>query len=168
MVDKTLFASDRDDWETPDALFDALHEEFKFTIDIAASEENRKLVNYRSEGSLAEQWPGRVWCNPPYGRGVHHWMERAYLSTWHGDAEIVVMLLAARTDTKGWHQWVFPFADEIRFLQGRVKFKGAKNAAPFPSALVVWKHNIFEKDRSIRHKLYSVRVTTMKVPRDEE
>ena len=30
-------------------------------------------------------------------------------------------------------------ADEIRFLKGRLHFNGSKNAAPFPSCIVVWR-----------------------------
>jgi hypothetical protein len=47
------------------------------------------------------------------------------------------MLIPSRTDTRWWHEDVMT-ADEIRFVKGRLKFGDAVNAAPFPSAIVVW------------------------------
>ena len=49
----------------------------------------------------------------------------------------VVMLIPARTDTKYWHDYVMK-ADVIYFVKGRLKFGGSENAAPFPSAVVVF------------------------------
>jgi hypothetical protein len=57
----------------------------------------------------------------------------------------VVMLIPARTDTAWWHDYVVK-ADEVRFLRGRVKFvkPGVKSdAAPFPSAIVVFRPPVF-------------------------
>jgi hypothetical protein len=41
----------------------------------------------------------------------------------------------ARTDTNWWHEYAIQH--EVRFVRGRLKFGGAKNSAPFPSAVVV-------------------------------
>lgn len=52
---------------------------------------------------------------------------------------MVVMLLPARTDTKWFHRFIYNVSGvEIRFLKGRLKFGGAKNAAPFPSMVVIF------------------------------
>jgi site-specific DNA-methyltransferase (adenine-specific) len=51
----------------------------------------------------------------------------------------VVFLLPARTDTRWFHDFVLPRAAEIRFIRGRLKFGGSKNAAPFPSMVVVFR-----------------------------
>jgi hypothetical protein len=59
------------------------------------------------------------------------------MSVKDGTTEIVVMLLPARTDTRWWHEWVMK--GEVRFIRGRLKFGGAKNSAPFPSVIVVFK-----------------------------
>jgi phage N-6-adenine-methyltransferase len=53
--------------------------------------------------------------------------------------DLVAALLPARTDTAWWHDYVIPYASEIRFIRGRLKFGGAKNSAPFPSALIIFK-----------------------------
>jgi hypothetical protein len=53
----------------------------------------------------------------------------------------VVLLIPSRTDTVAWHEYVMK-ADDIRFIKGRLKFGGAKNGAPFPSAIVIFKGNL--------------------------
>jgi site-specific DNA-methyltransferase (adenine-specific) len=78
--------------------------------------------------------------NPPYGREIKHWVEKAYRESLKG--AVVVCLIPARTDTIYWHKYIFPFAKDIRFLKGRLKFvKDGKigDPAPFPSAVVIFK-----------------------------
>ena len=53
-------------------------------------------------------------------------------------AERVICLLPARTDTAWWHRYVLPFAAEIHYLRGRIRFEGAGSSAPFPSAVVIF------------------------------
>jgi site-specific DNA-methyltransferase (adenine-specific) len=54
------------------------------------------------------------------------------------EADVAVFLIPARTDTRWFHEIVMPYAKEIRFIKGRLKFGGAKNSAPFPSMIVVF------------------------------
>jgi hypothetical protein len=54
-----------------------------------------------------------------------------------GDAELVVCLLPARTDTSWWHDHCA--TAEVRFLRGRVRFGQAETGAPFPSAVVTFR-----------------------------
>ena len=42
--------------------------------------------------------------NPPYGRGIGVWLQKAYESSQQGST--VVCLIPSRTDTKGWHDYV--------------------------------------------------------------
>lgn len=48
------------------------------------------------------------------------------------------MLIPSRTDTRWFHEWIYGKA-EIRFIKGRLKFGNAKNSAPFPSMIVVFR-----------------------------
>ena len=41
-MEKAMFSSQRDDWETPQDLFDKLNAEFNFTLDPCASNDNAK------------------------------------------------------------------------------------------------------------------------------
>ena len=78
-----------------------------------------------------------VFCNPPYGRAINAWVEKAYNES-KKDNTLIVMLLPARTDTKWFHNFIYHKA-EIRFIKGRLKFGGSKGDAPFPSMLAIYK-----------------------------
>ena len=139
MVDKVHFSSDSNEWETPQDLFDKLNDEFRFTLDPCASKNNAKCKKYytKEDNGLIQSWRDEiVFMNPPYGREIPKWVEKAYNESIHEDC-IVVCLIPSRTDTKYWHEFIFPHA-EVRFLKGRLKFSGHKNSAPFPSAVVIF------------------------------
>lgn len=126
----------RDDWATPQVLFDELNAEFHFTLDPCASEFNHKCERYftKDQNGLAQSWDGEtVFCNPPYGRVLTHWVRKASESN-----ATTVMLIPARTDTKWFHDYIYN-QHETRFIKGRIKFVGAKNNAPFPSMVVVFR-----------------------------
>lgn len=133
-----MFSSASDDWATPQDYFNLVNAEFGFTLDACASESNAKVSRFfsKEQDALAQVWDGVVWCNPPYGRQIGKWITKAYESAKQGAK--VVMLIPARTDTAIWHDVIFPYASEYRFIRGRLKFGNSKNAAPFPSALVVF------------------------------
>jgi phage N-6-adenine-methyltransferase len=131
------FSSKTDLHATPQAFFDKLNQEFCFTLDVCANEENAKCEKFFSQedDGLAQEWSGVVWMNPPYGREIGKWMKKANDSAKQGNT--VVCLVPARTDTNWWHDYAIQH--EVRFVKGRLKFGDAKNPAPFPSAVVVMK-----------------------------
>jgi len=132
------FSSERDNWETPQDFFDKLNEEFGFTLDVCAEDDTAKCEKYytKKDDAFTKKWKGVCWMNPPYGRGIGVWLEKAYETS--QNESTVVCLIPSRTDTKWWHDYVMQAA-EIRFVKGRLKFDGHKNSAPFPSAVVVFK-----------------------------
>ena len=130
-----LFSSKNEVWETPQDLFDKLNQTYHFDLDVCALPYNAKCKDFFTPeiDGLKQVWDGKVcFCNPPYGRKIGDWIEKAATSQ-----ALTVMLLPARTDTKWFHNWVLPYA-EIHFLYGRLKFGGSKNSAPFPSMIVVF------------------------------
>ena len=137
-----LFSSRSDEWETPWNLFNQLDAEFHFNTDVCATSQTKKCAHFYSkeEDGLKQTWKGTCWMNPPYGRVIKDWVKKAYTSTLY-EADKVVCLLPARTDTAWWHDFIIPHAAEVRFLRGRVKFSNSKAGAPFPSAIVVFKKN---------------------------
>ena len=142
MNNAVLFSSKTDNWETPPELFKDLDNEFKFTLDPCASKDNHKCDKYftKEENGLLQDWSGyKVFCNPPYGRTIAAWVEKAYMEC-QKENTLVVMLLPARTDTRWFHEFIY-HKFEIRFIKGRLKFGSCKNSAPFPSMIV-----IFDKD----------------------
>jgi len=131
------FSSKTDMWATPQKFFDKYNEKHHFTLDPCSTSDNAKCPIYFTEADdgLKQQWTGSVWMNPPYGREIIKWMKKAYESSLQGAT--VVCLVPSRTDTKWWHEYAMK--GEIEFIKGRLKFGDAKNSAPFPSAVVVFK-----------------------------
>jgi site-specific DNA-methyltransferase (adenine-specific) len=130
------------EWPTPPELYARLNQQYgPFDLDPCATPENAKCPRYftRQDDGLAQRWTGRVFCNPPYGRRMTAlWLRKAWESVEAGDAEVVVCLVPARTDTRAWHEYAVH--GKIEFVKGRVKFVGTKNGAPFPSAVVVFRN----------------------------
>lgn len=142
------FSTGKDDWGTPQDLFDALNEEFNFTLDPCADNNNHKCAKYYTieQDGLAQSWAGEtVFCNPPYSRKT-----KTNAVKLHGCKNVtkrqprgivVVMLIPARTDTIMFHDYILGKA-EIRFIKGRVNFEidgqKSKDPAPFPSMIVVF------------------------------
>lgn len=133
------YSSKSNEWATPQKLFDELNEEFNFTLDPCATDENAKCNKHFTieDDGLSKDWSKDVvFMNPPYGREIKKWIKKAYEESLNGAT--VVCLIPARTDTTYWHDFIFDKADDIRFLKGRLKFGNSKNSAPFPSAIVVY------------------------------
>lgn len=136
-----LFSSAKEDWATPQDFFDKLNEEFRFDLDPCASEENHKteLFFTKEQNGLLQDWGGHtVFVNPPYGRtSTGEWIEKCAKEA-KKPGTVVVMLIPARTDTKAFHEYIYHKA-EIRFIKGRLHFGGSKDAAPFPSMVVIFR-----------------------------
>tara|TARA_R100000773_G_scaffold20680_1_gene18440 strand:+ start:603 stop:1112 length:510 start_codon:yes stop_codon:yes gene_type:complete len=160
------YSSESNEWQTPIDFYDKLNDEFKFTLDPCASIHNYKCEKYFTikENGLKQDWSKDiVFMNPPYGKEIKYWVEKAYFESLKG--AVVVCLIPARTDTSYWHDYIFPFAFDIRFIRGRIKFGKTEQVnyyeqlnifgikekktfsfdtdlpAPFPSAIVIFKEN---------------------------
>lgn len=134
-VNSVHFSSASDNWSTPQDLYDKLNDEFKFTLDPCASDNNHKCIKYYTilDDGLIKDWSGeRVFMNPPYGREIGKWVAKAASC-----GALVVCLLPARTDTRWWHDNIDK-ATDIRFIKGRLRFSGSKVNAPFPSCIIVF------------------------------
>jgi site-specific DNA-methyltransferase (adenine-specific) len=152
MINEGLFSSKSPEWGTPQDLFDKLDKEFKFTLDPCCTHENAKCVTHytREEDGLKQDWSKEVvFMNPPYGRVIGKWIEKAYKESLKG--ALVVCLIPSRTDTKWWHEYCMK--GEIRFIKGRIKFvgeNGNSSPAPFPSAIVIFGEKVDPKTEELR------------------
>lgn len=139
---KAAFMSDRDNWETPQILFDELNARYHFTLDPASDEQNHKCPKYftKEHNGLLQSWENeRVFCNPPYGKEIGLWAQKAFEEN-RDHGTFIVMLMPARTDTKWFHNYIYGTA-ELQFLKGRLRFElegKPKLGAPFPSMLVIY------------------------------
>lgn len=139
-MNKVLFSSTSDNWATPQYLYDDLNNEFHFTLDPCADETNHKCDAYftKEDNGLSKDWGGYVvFCNPPYGREIYKWVEKAYKESQKPNTT-VVMLIPSRTDTKYFHEFIYPYA-EIRFIKGRLRFGNSTVNAPFPSLIAIFR-----------------------------
>ena len=137
------FSCKSDLWTTPKSLFAELNWKYKFTLDPCCTKQSALCDKYYTieDDGLKQDWGGEiVFMNPPYGREIGKWVEKAYKESLKG--AVVVCLIPARTDTRYWHDYIFPYASGIKFLKGRLKFGNGKNSAPFPSAIIEFKKYI--------------------------
>lgn len=138
-ISETLYSSRTDLWETPQDFFDKLNDEFHFDLDVCAIPENAKCERFYSpeQNGLLQPWTGNVWCNPPYGRDIAKWIDKAQNEI-KQNANVIVLLVHARTDTRWFHEYLYNKPNvELRFVKGRIKFGGAKYNAPFPSMIAI-------------------------------
>lgn len=147
MVESQLVSSKDMGWETPDDVFGLLNRSYQFDLDAAANASTKKCHKYigpdhedvfMRDSLSMPRWPGSViWLNPPYGREIGLWMDKAVEQS---RFSTVAVLTFARTDTRWWHRTVSKAA-EVRFLSGRIKFLKDGNQlapAPAPSALITF------------------------------
>ena len=140
---KVHYMSKSNEWTTPPDLFNELNYKHNFTLDPCCTKQSALCDKYYTieDDGLKQDWGGEiVFMNPPYGREIGKWVEKAYKESLKG--AVVVCLIPARTDTRYWHDYIFPYASGIKFLKGRLKFGNGKNSAPFPSAIIEFKKYI--------------------------
>jgi len=142
----------KDYWETPPYFFELLNEEFQFTLDPAASDQNHKCKKYftEKENGLEQSWAGEsVFCNPPYDN-KEVWMAKCYYEGKQPKTK-VVLLIPDSMETEAFHEYCMK-AFEIRAVKGRIQFhingkeiKGSTNNRP--SLLVIFKKHSFKWPR---------------------
>ncbi|MBL4744124.1 MAG: hypothetical protein JKX87_05750 [Cycloclasticus sp.] len=141
MNNDLMFSSKTDLWATPQDFFNKLDAVFRFDTDVCALPENAKCESFFTpdDDALNCAWFGTCWMNPPSGRGINQWIKKAYDSAKKNGAT-VVCLVPARVDTRWWHDYCSK--GEVHFIKGRLKFGNAKNSAPFPNAVVVFRPTV--------------------------
>lgn len=140
-VPPALQASDNNEWYTPSVYVDAARELMgAIDVDPASCEfANRtvKAAQYFTidDDGLTKPWMGRVWLNPPYGRGDGEsnqsaWTKRLLQQYREGCTTEAVLLVNAVTD-RGWFQplWQFP----ICFVSQRIRFYNTETPAGQPT-----------------------------------
>lgn len=119
-----MFSSETGKWDTQKSLIDDLSTVFDWDLDVCASGPN-VCENYydESKDGLSFGWIGLCWMNPPYGRKIGSWIEKARNES---EDDIfpftsVVCLVPARTDTRWWHDNI-RYASQVVFIDGRLVF----------------------------------------------
>jgi hypothetical protein len=126
----------KDEWLTPPSIIRSLG---IFDLDpcspINRPWETAKVHYTVNDDGLSKQWFGRVWCNPPYDQTIN-WLRKC------SRYKNAIALTFARTETKMFQQYVFPYADALMFINGRLSFyhvTGEKGGtAGAPSVLIAY------------------------------
>lgn len=124
-------------WLTPNWIVESLGE---FDLDpCGAPNHTLAAETYLLENGqdgLLLPWNGRVWLNPPYGKEMPPFIEKM---AHHRNG---IAFIFARTETKMFHQYVWPVATGMLFLRGRVRFMDANKSvqadANAPSVLIAY------------------------------
>ena len=136
-----------DEWGTPIGLYVGMCKEFDILpeLDVCATPTNSKCEKFYDKNidGLLQPWSCDFFMNPPFSK-AKFWIQKAFEE--HRKYNVNGMaVLAARTDTKAWHNFILNQANcEVMFVQGRVKYllpdnSESLNPSTFPTALVVWR-----------------------------
>lgn len=142
---KDINVLNSDSWRTPQWLFNQLHAEFDFEIDLCADHDNHKLPVYYTKEQDALR-PDHLWnvtgfANVPYS-SPKPFVIKAHEQAWlHKTTH--VLLVKCDTSTNWWYQHALQ-ANEVRFLTGRLKFEDENNRPFYPakwgSALLIFSY----------------------------
>jgi hypothetical protein len=142
-MQKLMFSSFSGNGRTPKDLFDQLDKEFDFTTDVCADfnyplKQPMFQLGFHGLTSSWRIFQNRNVCymNPPYGKEISKWLDKADFEVFTNQVTTVA-LLPARTDTK-WF-WKYCAKREIRFIKGRIQFDQYHGPAPFPSMVVIFR-----------------------------
>ena len=125
----------RDNWETPQKLFDKLNKQYDFDTDCCASKDNKKCVywtddfqNYRP----SKYYDYICWMNPPFSK-AKEMFKRFFSFVDYG----VAIYRCDNMETKIWQEIILENADWVFIPKKRINYEGKKgNGAVFPSALI--------------------------------
>lgn len=128
-----------DNWKTPNDLYTALNQKYRFNYDPCPYSEGEPLFN-----GLETEWGTSNFINPPYSRELKEaFIMKAIEESKKGKR--CVMLLPVSTSTKIFHEQILPNANEIYFVKGRISFeeintkgqKVSKGSKPMHDSMIV-------------------------------
>lgn len=144
-MDACLNSSKRMDWQTPDNVLELVRKIAPVALDPCTTADNpcgaskflhqEGLFVHWEPLTPADPFAGLVYVNPPYGRELKHWIEKCCNEGSLGCH--IILLVPSRTDT-AWYDRAISSANAVCDWRGRLRFKGSKDSAPFPSVLFYW------------------------------
>lgn len=104
---------DRDRWCTPPWVIELVRAALgDIDLDPASNARAQSVVDAHDwysldvgRDGLVMPWAGRVWCNPPYSRGLIELFADRIVEEWgRGEIDAMLVLVNSATSTKWWHQ----------------------------------------------------------------
>jgi len=115
---KKIHINNDDNYATPPELYNELNKEFNFDFDPCPYNENP--ITPETDG-LLKDWGKSNFVNPPYSLKLKEsFIKKALQEQIRGNTS--VFLIPVSTSTIIFHKYIQPFAKEIRFVKGRIKF----------------------------------------------
>ena len=115
----------QDGYRTPDYIYKYYHKQYNFVCDVAASEADRKCMNYYTKESdgLCQSWFISNFCNPPYSRKngnyLGDWVERGYIESQNGSTSLFILPLGF---TSKWFNGLVKNKARIELPDERIEF----------------------------------------------
>ena len=125
---------ERDTWETPQELFNILNEQYVFTLDCCANEENNKCKWFTSDflNLKIECIKDNCWMNPPFSK-AYEMFNHFFKVVSKG----VCIYRCDNMETRVWQDVILKHATWILIPKGRISYEGMKGTGSrFPSALI--------------------------------
>lgn len=140
---KLMSMGKNDDVATPEEFYEHLNRKYNFDFDPCP-------LNAGFDG-LSIPWGARNYVNPPFSR-IKPWIEKAVAEMDDPiNPKFSLFLITTRTNCKYWHEFIFPRATNITFINRGIKFDGYKTKIPVPLALIEFdpKKSKFSKFRKV-------------------
>lgn len=150
MTSETFYAGKRsDEWQTPQGLFERLNKQYKFDLDLAASDNNTKCQNFFSKENsyLSNTLKGQpnAWLNPPFSLAYEFFKKVGidFTSQDNADAMAVCIYKSSNMEASVWQEQILPKASWVLILKKRTNYidpeQTDRDSAPFGSALIGYK-----------------------------
>lgn len=162
-IPPALTSSASQGWRTPGWIADKAREVLGgIALDPASDAEanvtiKAERVYTKRDDGLTRAWAGRVWCNPPYGKGERNksnqglWSEKMAREFHTGRMRSGLLLVTARTGDK-WFRSLWDNAAELCFFYRRVAFVGPSSGVPEKSpsqsnVLALYTDSVMKRER---------------------
>lgn len=124
--------TDRDEWETPQWLFDKLDLQYNFQFDCCAIEDNTKCDCYAIDFFKIKSVGSMCWMNPPFSKAKE--MFKHFFKVVNKG---IAIYRCDNMETPLWQDIILPNADWIFIPKGRIAYEGIEGkGSRFPSALI--------------------------------
>lgn len=131
---------ERDEWRTPQDLFDKLHKQYEFTLDCCANRLNSKCLQWSSSfvNEITGIIPHIYWMNPPFSKS-YEMFKHFFEVMDKGNNRGVAIFRCDNMETKVWQELIIPNASWILIPNKRICYEGLSNKSNrpvFASALI--------------------------------
>ncbi len=126
----------RDEWETPQELWDTLNKQYRFSFDCCSNNSNKKTLRYSNNFEFIKKYNiienGLIcWMNPPFSK-AYKMFKHFFKVVNQG----VAIYRIDNIETKLWYI-ILKKADWIHIFSSRINYEGHKGkGARFGSALI--------------------------------